>query len=210
MLVGRGDIINHMLRTIGERGVSYTQSQHPTVQTCNAVLDGEDLEFQQKGWWFNTEHDFSLAPDPAGEVHLPPKMLQFKPTNVGFMSKREKVRYTQRDGKLYDTIQHTYNIGKYVNVTLVVAIGIDDLPPVARNYLKHKAAERMYLDDEYEEGKLQKLAEHRLRAWHDVMSEQFRATGMNALDSPAAQNLMSGLAPGALRRNPNFIGGRGL
>jgi hypothetical protein len=209
MLVSRGDIVNHMLRTIGERGVSYTQSQHPTVQTCNAVLDSEDLEFQQKGWWFNTEFDFNLAPDPAGEVHLPPKMLQFRRTNVAFMSKSEKIRYTQRDGKLYDTKRHTFKIDTYVSVTLVVALDIADLPPVARNYLKHKAAERMYLDDEFEEGKLSRLADHRLRAWHDVMSEQFRATGMNALDSPNAQNMMSGLAPGALRRNPNLIGGRG-
>lgn len=209
MLINRGDIINHMIRTLGEHGVSYTQSTHPTVQTCNATLDSESIEFQRKGWWFNTETDYKLVPNELGEVILPPSALQVVRTNVSFMSPNEKKRYVSRGGKLYDTIRHTSVLNQSISVTLVLGLSLDDLPPTALNYLKHKSAEIVYLNDDFEEGKLSKLERSRLVAWHDVMAEQFRVTGMNALDSPAAQNLLSGLRPNSLSRNPNFIGGRG-
>lgn len=202
------DIIKHMLATIGQSGVNTTYTSHPSVQNALAVLDGEDTEFQEKGWWFNSERDVVFVQNEDGEIILPAETLKFYVNNNLFKSPYEKNRYSLRNSKLYDTYRHTFNIGKSVPISLALKYEIDTLPSVAQTYLKHKAAETLFLNEDGDEVKYRRLVSKAAVAWHYVVAEQLQMAGTNALDTPMAQQLQAGQRPAFGSRNPNLIGGR--
>lgn len=202
------DIIKHMLSTIGQSGVNTAHTMHPSVQNALAVLMGEDKEFQERGWWFNAERDITLVQNEDGEIVLPDETLKFYITNNSFYSPSRKNIFSRRNNKLYDTYRHTFAINESVTLSLVMRYEIDDLPPVAQTYLKHKAAETFFLNEDGDQSKYQRLVSKTALAWHNVVSEQLQMAGTNALDTPMAMNLQRGQNPGIASRNPNVIGGR--
>lgn len=201
----RGDIIDHMLTTLGEGGVSYEASLHPTVQICTRVLRNADREFQSIGWWFNREHRVPLSPDNRGEILLPTETLSVTVSTI--RTPEAKQRFVRRDGKLYDNVRHTNNFGSIVHADLVVQLDFDDLPPIAASYLMHKAAEDVFLSEDGDAAKLDKLETKTARAWQTLKATEMREVGLNALDAPASRGMLMGVGP-SYSRNPNLIGGR--
>lgn len=203
----RSTIIDHMLRTLGESGVSNDQSTHPTVQLCSSTLNAENEEVQLRGWWFNREYDLKLVPDNRGEIVMPGNTLSIKLSSVDTSNVATKIRYVFRDGLLYDNLNHTFNIGEAVYMDVIVQLDIDDMPASAQNYLKHKAAETVFLNEDGDQNKLKPLERKTQLAWQTLMAEGLRNTAVNALDKNVAQTLNKGwYASGS--RNPNYIGGR--
>lgn len=182
-------IINHMLTTIGEGGVSTLNTLHPSVMTAKGILENEDVAFQSRGWWFNTERHFVLVVNEAGQVEVPAAALSVSVTNVGDKSSTEKLRYTRRGKFIYDTFLHTNAINKSVTVDLVIRLPISDLPPVAANYLKALAAERMYVADDGDDAKTRLLRDYRTEAWQMLKAQELTTLGANALDNHNAQML---------------------
>ena len=204
----RPQIINHMLRTLGEGGVSYDQSLHPTVQLCNNCLDVVSSEVQGRGWWFNKEYNLTLVPDNRGEVIVPPEALDMTISSVVNMGPGEKRRFVRRDNRIYDTIKHSYEIGHNVVVDVTLLLAIDDVPSQAQSYIQHKAAETIFLDEDGDPQKLSKLEQRTMLAWQGLQAQQLKNISTNALDRQSAAILTSGWRPAGQGRNPNFIGGR--
>lgn len=203
----RSNIIDHMLRTLGESGVSNDQSTHPTVQTCNSVLDDVSEEVQLRGWWFNSETDLKLVPDNRGEIILPGNTLSVRLTDVERYTQQVKERYAFRARKVYDNYEHTFNLGDPIYVDIKVQLEIDDLPAAAQNYIKHLAAERVFTDEDGDQQKLAKLERNRQMAWQTLQAESLKNQAVNALDGYTAQAMTRGWAASG-SRNPNYIGGR--
>lgn len=204
----RPQIINHMLRTLGEGGVSYDQSLHPTVQLCNTCLDVVSSEVQGRGWWFNKEYNLTLVPDNRGEVIVPPEALDMTISSVSNMGPGEKRRLVRRDNRIYDAIKHTYEIGHNVVVDVTLLMEIDDIPSQAQSYIQHKAAETIFLDEDGDPQKLSKLEQRTMLAWQGLQAQQLKNISTNALDRQSAAILTNGWRPAGQGRNPNFIGGR--
>ena len=204
----RYQIINHMLRTLGEGGVSYDQSLHPTVQLCNNTLDTVNNEVQGRGWWFNKEFGLTLVPDNRGEVIVPSEALDLKITGVQNMRPQDKVRLVRRDNRIYDSAEHTFTLNSNVTVDVTMLIAIDDLPSVAQTYIQHKAAETIFLDEDGDVQKLSKLEQRSAYAWQALQAASLKNIAVNALDGSTAINLNGGWRPAGKGRNPNFIGGR--
>lgn len=204
----RSTIINHMLRVLGEGGVSYDQSLHPTVQTCNGTLDMVSEEAQQRGWWFNRETALELVPDNRGEVVVPTNALDVTLSSVSSMTAANKTRYVIRDGKIYDNVEHTSEIGTDVYIDCVLLLDIDHIPSVMQTYIQHKAAETVFLDEDGDVQKLQKLEQRTQRAWQSLQATQLKNIATNALDRTQVQVLNGGWRPSISGRNPNHIGGR--
>lgn len=204
----RAQIINHMLRSLGEGGVSYDVSTHPTVQLCNNCLDVVSSEVQGRGWWFNKEYGLTLVPDNRGEVVVPPEALDLIVQGVETMGQADKIRLIRRDNRIYDTIKHTFELGYSVVVDVTMLLAIDDAPSVAQTYIQHKATETIFLDEDGDVQKLQKLEQRTAFAWQALQAAQLKNIAVNALDRNTAQTLNSGWRPGGQGRNPNYIGGR--
>ncbi|QXP44064.1 hypothetical protein [Stappia phage SI01] len=204
----RAQIINHMLRAIGESGVSNDQSLHPSVQTCNHVLDSANEEMQQRGWWFNRETSLTLVPDNRGEVIVPPNALSVHLSAVESMKPTEKTRYVIRGGLVYDNVEHTSALYKNVVIDCVLLLPIDDLPSTAQTYIQHLAAETVFLDEDGDVQKHQKLQHRTQLAWQALQAEQLRNLATNAHDRTQVRLLQSGWRNATHGRNPNYIGGR--
>lgn len=187
--------------------MSSTTSTHPSVQTASRILETEDLDFQQTGWWFNREYKLTLVPNSDGRVVVPADALDVRISDIDNKTPEEKIRYARRGNYMYDTYKHTDVISTSVVVDIVFRREINSLPAVASSYIMHKAREAMYLDDDGDKFKCDKLTEKRMEAWVSLRAVELRMVGANALDSPYSRQLRMGVGQG-MSRNPNIIGGR--
>jgi hypothetical protein len=182
-------IVNHMLTIIGEGGVSTLNTLHPSVVTAKGILETEDLSFQARGWWFNKERDIKLVPNEAGQVEVPENALAVVVSFLDTKTPAEKLRYVKRGKYIYDTYLHTNNLHKSVHVTLTLRLSVSDLPLVASNYLKHRCAELIYIADDGDNFKSDKLTSFRMEAWQLLKAQELITLDVNALDNTVAQQL---------------------
>lgn len=202
----RLEIIRHMLGVMGEAGIVDPESLHPSVLAAGNVLDTQDRDFQAcKAWWFNTEYKLTLVQDNNGHVIVPDNTLRFKLSDVAW--KTQKQRYVLRGNKVYDSLMHTNVIGRSLQVDIVTKLPIADLPHNAASYLMHQAALSMYEEDDADDKKIERLSTRRNRAWQTLIADQMQAVGLNALDSPFAQQLRAAGSTGSTQ-TPNTVGGR--
>lgn len=204
----RKDIIDHMLSVIGEGAVSSLATTHPSAINAMGILNTEDLEFQGRGWWFNTEYRLKLVPDEIGRVSLPSNTLDCALSDVSILPSAEKNRYVRRGSYIYDTIKHTNIINTSVYVDLVLQLEIEDLPTVAASYLNRKAAQEMYLDDDGDMQKLNELGRRRAEAWQTLKAKELTVLAVTSQDNPVSQLLSSRMRPSFTNGNANLIGGR--
>lgn len=182
-------IINHMLTTIGEGGVSTLNTLHPSVANAKRILNTEDIAFQARGWWFNKELDIKLVQNSEGRVSVPADALAIAVSAIGDKSPAEKLRYVKRGNFIYDTYKHTNVIEKPVYVTITVRLSISDMPPLAANYLMHKCAEVAYVSDDGDEQKATRLQGYRAEAWQNLKAHELQVLGVSALDNTVAQSM---------------------
>ncbi|KRR22162.1 hypothetical protein CQ13_29985 [Bradyrhizobium retamae] len=197
-----------MLSVVGESGVSSTTSTHPSVQTASRILDTEDIDFQQTGWWFNREYRSKLVPNSEGRVAVPAAALDMQVSDVEYQTPAEKLRYARRGNFIYDAYKHTDVINTSVTVDLVTRLDIGSLPSVAASYVLHKAREAMYIDDDGDSFKTNELKQQTAIAWAKLKAKELTMLAVNALDNPTAIRLQSGITGTTGSRNPNLVGGR--
>jgi hypothetical protein len=101
---------------------------------------GEALrETCMEGWYWNTDLDIELQPDEDGFIQLPTNTVRFVQR---YSTGTTGMRLVIRDGRLYDTINHTYVIDLPVNADLTYIIDFDELPEAVREYITIKACRR--------------------------------------------------------------------
>ena len=197
-----------MLSVVGESGVSAVTTTHPSVQAAARILDTEDIDFQQIGWWFNREFALPLVPDSEGRISVPASALDVRISDVELKADpKEKARYVRRGNFIYDTFLHTNVLNRQVCVDLITRIAIEDMPSQAASYLRHKSREKMYEDDDGDTFKSQKLEQATMMAWQQLRATELKMLATNALDNPTARLLLSGIRGSGVSRNPNLIGG---
>ena len=182
-------IVNHILTTIGEGGVSTLNTLHPSVANAKRILNTEDIAFQARGWWFNKELAIKLAEDSDGRVGVPADALAVAVSDIGSRSPSEKLRYVKRGNFIYDTYTHTNVINSPLYVDITVRLSISDMPPLAANFLMHKCAEVAYVADDGDEQKANRLREYRAEAWQSLKAHELRVLGVSALDNTVAQSM---------------------
>ena len=140
------DAVNIMLASIGEQPVNSLNSGLVDAEMAETILDAQTREVQGVGWHFNTDFNKKFVPDSvSGEIKLPLDTL-----NVDAVGQSKYTRLVQRGDRLYDPINHTYDIGsKYSEIYLDIVIELDfnknneskdSLPNYARRYITVKAA----------------------------------------------------------------------
>ena len=127
------DAVNQMLMSIGQAPINTLEVDGISdVSFARLILHNTSREIQNKGWSFNTEKCFPLSADGAGEIALPSNALSVDPTD-----KDECL--IERTRKLYDLENHTFNIGRTVDVDVKWFLEFDELPQSARAYIAHMA-----------------------------------------------------------------------
>jgi hypothetical protein len=195
-MLTKQDIINDMLSVVGEGGVSNIDTLHPSVQVAERIFNAQNLEFQMRGWWFNTEQRLKLVRDSAGRVEMPAGTLKFSVYNIANKTASEKTRYTKRGKYIYDTILHTNVINVDLCADITLLLDVTDLPATASNFIRHRCRELMYVDDDGDQFKTEKLERYRMEAWQALKAEEMSILAASALDNPTARSLRSGYMNG--------------
>jgi len=129
------DAVNTMLSCIGQSPLNTLEGtkSYFTI-AAEKILDDETKRFQLQGWDFNSEDNYRFHPDNKGIIKIPADVYMIKYPTV------YKNRYVVREGKLYDKIEHTYNISKPIDVSVVFCFPFESLPEVAKTYATMAAA----------------------------------------------------------------------
>ena len=103
---------------------------------AKAVLSEVSRAVQKKGWHFNTEVAFELAPTVSErEIQVPANVLK-----IDTVHPDKGVDVVHRGTRLYDRANHTYEFERSVRVDMVVALPFEELPESARYYIAVRAA----------------------------------------------------------------------
>ena len=134
------EAVNIMLSIIGEAPVNNLDSGLVDAETAETILKNVSRDVQSHGWNFNSEPDYTVAADSSGCVILPTEIVRADLASSETKHRSSKNEYIQRGNKMYDKVNHTYNIGKALKLDVVVLLTFDLLPEIARRYIAIRAA----------------------------------------------------------------------
>ncbi len=165
------DVINSMLATIGMDALTANDTQHPSYKKALRVFDNINIEWQGKGWWFNTTTP-TIVPTTNNELVYSIDALHVDPMDTS-------KNYVMRGTKLYDMDNDTGTITDSAQCWMVRLKDFSDLPPVAAAYLRAQARFEFYLDEEGGEPKLKTYQSAAALAWNFFQVEHLKNADVN-------------------------------
>ena len=134
------EAVNIMLSTIGEAPVNNLDSGLVDAETAETILKNVSRDVQSLGWNFNSELNYPVAADTSGNVILPAEIVRADLAQSETKYRSSTAEYVQRGNRMYDKVKHSYNIGKALNLDVIILLTFDLLPEVARRYIAIKAS----------------------------------------------------------------------
>lgn len=129
------EALNMMLTAADEAPVqSASVSGQLPLSIAKSVLLDTSRVVQGMGWSFNTEFQFPLARNPAGEILLAPNVISVDVDDT------HRVNAVQRGSRLYDRGNHTHTFTRDLTGTVVLFLAWDELPQPVRHYIAVRAA----------------------------------------------------------------------
>ena len=132
--------VNQILGAIGQSPVTSLDYTNPEVSYVYQLLQECTRDIQNEGWVFNRELAVPFTPDENDNIVFQSDMLRLD-VSGDYINRNTNV--VQRNGKLYDKVQHTYKFNKennlvnsdgkvYLDVTWLFSY--DDLPQTFKRY----------------------------------------------------------------------------
>jgi hypothetical protein len=181
------EAINDMLSVIGESPVASLAeaSQVADAQTALQILRRVSRSVQTRGWHWNTEENYRLAPNIDGEIILPTNTVK-----VDGIDCSAKYDMTFKGGKLWDRVNQTFDIGEAVYVDIVLLYPFEELPQVARNFIAQSAARRFENRLSGDSGANQINSGDAVQAWADLVQHECDNADYNVVkDSPTIRRI---------------------
>lgn len=190
------DAVNACLAGIGEAPVDNIDDGNLDVDMAVNTVLRVSRQMQSKGWWFNKEDNWVLAPNDVNGIIA-------QPVNTLSVINGEKDPYrkmTIRAGKIYDMQRHTFDLRGSTNkkgnitFTFVVYLEFQDCPPIFQTAVS-EIAKRVFAQDlEVDQTRwtFQKKDEDRALALLDV--ENGRNNKRNYIrDNPTMKQVLGGM-----------------
>lgn len=103
---------------MGEVPVEDLESPLADVVLARSHIEMANKEVQLDGWYFNTEN-ITLIPNDRGELLVPYDAVRV--TGLPY-------KYVLMDGRIYDSNNKTFNIGRQLNCYVIKIIDFEKLP----------------------------------------------------------------------------------
>jgi hypothetical protein len=131
--------VNQILSAVGQAPVTELDQANPELSIAYDTLIQCSRECQAEGWTFNTEPNYPLTPDVDGFIRIADNMLQ---VDLSKNLKNADIDAVRRDGRLYNTTNHTYvwPIGQPIECDIVWWFDWKDLPIPFRDYIVARAS----------------------------------------------------------------------
>ena len=136
----RLDLINSMLATTGTAKLSAADETHPSYIIADAVLSEVIEEFSSKELWFNTTIR-TLTPNTDKYVLAPTNALSCDPVDA-------RLDYAIRGQYLFDLSNYTFEISDPVQCVIVAELSLEDMPPIAIQFIRAHARLQYYVDQD--------------------------------------------------------------
>lgn len=131
------DAVNQILSAVGQAPVTTIDQTNPDVGVAYDTLLQCNREVQAEGWTFNTENEYPFTPDNDGYIFIPDNVLML---DLSDLYENAGIDVVQRDGKLYNKIDHTFEWEGQVKCDVVWLFEFKDLPVPVREYITARAA----------------------------------------------------------------------
>ena len=134
------EAVNIHLNAIGVANISsiLAQDRNVDVEAALRSLLATSRSVQMEGWHFNTYRKYKLSADPDdGTIVLPANTLRVESSYVD-----EGCDFVERDGKLWDNDNNTFDIGRDVYVDYVLLLPFEQIPEYARWYITVQSTRR--------------------------------------------------------------------
>lgn len=202
--------VNLCMRAIGREGVDSLDSGDLDAEDAAKVIDmvSQRIQYHRGGGrWFNREPNWNLAPDENGEVVLPSNCLVVLQC---FALGNRKIPMTMRNGRLYSTWNHTFDMRGHVNsdgrirLTLVMMLPFDHLPSSVMQAIAYQAACEFIVNKDPDQIRLathQQIAQQLLM---DIQSEESAQKKTNMFVHNPTQRLF-GVMAGGYQNAPSFV-----
>jgi len=183
------EALNVILDGIGVRPVTTYGSSHPDASVAREHLTRATSDIQDKGWWFNTEHDITLSREAlTNKIPLPSNALDINPTDTD-------TNYVQRNTFLYDMEQHTYVFTEDVVADIIFLLPFEELPSVIQKFITRTATYEFSITREGDQNKLLHQGDLLLKAKSAAYGAEIRNGNYNALKTKHARRVMAGIKP---------------
>ena len=182
------EALNFLLRQIGSSPVSDLETDHPDAVNAKGTLKRLRRRVQKRDWWFNTDYNVQFPVDHKNEIRIPSEIVSIQMEGNNTL--------TIRDGKLYDTVNNTYQFnGTQTAYKVIRALDWDSMPESMQEHCMYYAASE-FVRDELEDGnKEQSLQRSAGQAFMEVSNQDLRESGRNMFNSPQAIKFKSGVRP---------------
>ena len=131
--------VNSILGAIGQSPITTLNYENPEVSFIYNILTEVNKDVQNEGWHFNTEYHIATAPDADGYITIPNNALRYD-IHDGLKDRSKDV--VQRNGRLYDLVNHTDVFTATLYLDLVTLYAFEDLPNPFQRYITYRSAVR--------------------------------------------------------------------
>lgn len=143
----RLDLINAMLATTGTAKLTAADDAHPDYVTASDVLDRVLEEFNSREMWFNTSIR-TLSPNDENKIVVPSNALSCDPTDAA-------CAFAIRGQYLFNMTDYTFTITDPVECRIVTEVALEDMPPIAVQFVRAAARLEYFADRDGGSTKLQ-------------------------------------------------------
>ena len=117
----------------------WREKANPEVSFIYNILTEVNKDVQNEGWVFNKEYKVTISPDTDKHISIPSNVLSYDLN--GDHEKRNK-NLVRRSGKLWDTINQTYEFDADVYLDILWLWPYEDLPSPFKRYIIARASVR--------------------------------------------------------------------
>jgi len=167
----RLNIINSMLSTTGTSALVAEDSQHPAYIAANNILNDVIEDFSSQRLWFNTSYR-TLMQNSDGRVVVPSNALTCDPAD-------QSKDYVIRGQYLFDMGNFTDVLNEDVDCIVVTEMDLEDMPPVAIQFIKAHARLAYYIDVDGSASKVQMYQATAAGKAQELVTMNMQHTGAN-------------------------------
>lgn len=202
-MITKLDAVNYLLDILGSAPVDTIDNLHPDVVACLNKLEHSTRFVQQRGYWFNKNHNVTLEPDGDGEILLGTDTTKVSGQDYGYM-------VVQRGTKLYDLRTNSFVFTEPVRVDITQEWDFEEVPASVQNAIQYYAGYMVASIDLEDSQKASEQMQMYQVAAAEVLGEEIEIKRRNVFRTPKVQRTLQRVRPYNLRTNgynPVYPGG---
>lgn len=173
------DAVNLCLAGIGREPVASLGTPDLDSAMALSTLQWQSHDIQLnggQGWWFNRERNWKLFPDNVGRIKMPNNVVSILEARCTFFDQGN--RLAVRDGKVYDTDQHTYDLRDItqngsIEFTLLTLLQFNEIPASAKSAIAW-SARLQFSDDVLGDVNQHKMNQMRAQRAYALLDKEHR------------------------------------